>query len=269
MELTDIQIKAFLEEAQIYTWSEFTPPQVNRSSLWVAEIDSFCEVCDQVRPFQDLRPRGGGAGLNLQVKALSTGTSFLEFTCASCRNSKREFHVEQVVESNKVSLQKYGELPRKPLPRDPRLKKFITVDLELYEKGSICLANGYGIAAYTYFRRVVESNIARLIELIEADAQACSVEASVLEALGELKLESPMSEKIRVANNAMPSYLIPNGLNPLGKMYKVLSEGVHAHSDAECLKNAESLIGCLKYLVGELGDRKRGRESFARSIGGL
>ena len=36
-----------------------------------------------------------------------------------------------------------------------------------------------------------------------------------------------MSEKIKVANTALPSHLKPDGLNPLGKLYQALSEGVH------------------------------------------
>ena len=172
MELTDSAIKEFLETAPLYSWQGFSRPARNRSSLWIREIDSFCESCAQVRPFQDCRSSGGGSGM--AIKALSTGTSYLEFTCVSCGKSRREFLVEQVVNDDTIKLQKYGELPRKPLPRDPRLQKFLKDDLDYYEKGLVCLTNAYGIAAYAYFRRVVENNINRLLELIESDAKAIS-----------------------------------------------------------------------------------------------
>ncbi|HEX9871380.1 MAG TPA: hypothetical protein VGC99_22810, partial [Candidatus Tectomicrobia bacterium] len=74
--LTDSDIKEFLENAPLYVWREFRKPAVNRSSLWITEIDAFCETCDQLRPFQDLISRGGGAGM--PVEALKTGTSYFE-----------------------------------------------------------------------------------------------------------------------------------------------------------------------------------------------
>ena len=208
-------------------------------------------------------------GAGMAVRALSTGTSFLTFDCVSCRTAHREFLVQQVVEEKCVRLQKYGELPRKPLPRDARLQNFVKADLEYYEKGLVSLTNNYGIAAYAYFRRVVENNIARLIEMIEADAKSSSAPSDTLDALSALRAESPMSEKIAVANKAIPTYLVPDGLNPLGRLYQSLSEGVHSHTDEECLSNAQVLLDCLKYLVSELADRKHRRESFKSKIGGL
>jgi hypothetical protein len=61
--LTDADIKQFLEDAPLYEWREFKKPVANRSSLWIKEIDATCEVCEQPRPFQDLRSqniRDGG-----------------------------------------------------------------------------------------------------------------------------------------------------------------------------------------------------------------
>ena len=78
-----------------------------------------------------------------------------------------------------------------------------------------------------------------------------------------------MSEKIAIANSALPEYLTPSGLNPLGRLYKILSEGVHSYTDDECLKRAHAVEECLKYLVGELASRKKNRDSFASKIGEL
>ncbi len=61
--ISDKCIKDFLETAPLYSWKEFNKPDINRSNLWIKEIDSFCETCNQWRPFQDMRPRGGGASL--------------------------------------------------------------------------------------------------------------------------------------------------------------------------------------------------------------
>ncbi len=71
--LTDNNIKEFLENTPLYSWREFKSPDMNRSSLWIKEIDAYCETCKQKRPFQDRRSRGSGAGM--PTKSLSTGQS--------------------------------------------------------------------------------------------------------------------------------------------------------------------------------------------------
>jgi hypothetical protein len=265
--LTDADIKMFLEHAPLYSWRHFKRPSVNRSSLHINEIDSYCDVCGQIRPFHDLQPRGGGAGM--AIAALKTGTSYFSFTCVSCRKSKRTYLVEQVLDDETIKIQKYGELPRGNIPRDKILQKFLKDDRDNYEKAVICLSHEYGIAAFAYFRRVVENNISRLLDLIQEDAQASGEASETLKAIQSLRDDSPMSDKIRVANLALPSHLQPDGLNPLGRLYQVLSEGVHSLSEAECLKKARATSECLAFLVSELASRKEHRARFKSMVGGL
>jgi len=146
--LTDNHIKEFLENSPLYSWKEFKKPDFNRNSLWINEIDAYCETCRQHRPFQDLRSSGGGAGM--PEKQLTTGQSFFQFICVSCRKEKHEYLVNQIVTDGIIKFQKYGELPRKHLDRDPILQKFFSNDKDNYKKAVICLANGYGIAAFVY-----------------------------------------------------------------------------------------------------------------------
>lgn len=266
-ELTNADIKAFLETAPLYVWREFKKPRINRSSLLINEIDAFCEHCDQRRPFQDLRSRGGGTGM--RVEALKTGTTYFTFSCVSCRKSQRDYLVEQLVDGETIKIQKYGERPRAKLSRNRALQKFLKDDLENYEKAFICLSHEYGIAAFAYFRRVVENNIFRLLDLVQEDAQASSEDPELLSALQELRGDAPMSEKIRLANKALPNHLKPDGLNPLGKLYQVLSEGVHALSEEECLEKAKSTSECLTFLISEIASRKEHRARFKSMVGQL
>ncbi len=111
--LTDPDIKEFLENAPLYVWREFRKPALNRSSLWITEIDVFCETCDQLQALQDLRSRGGGAGM--PVEALKTGTSYFEFTCVSCRKAKREYLVDQIVGEETIGIQNPGNVPENHL----------------------------------------------------------------------------------------------------------------------------------------------------------
>lgn len=265
--LTDSDIKRFLEEAPLYAWREFKKPFANRSSLWIKEIDSDCEVCEQPRPFQDLRLHGGGSGL--AVEALKTGTSYFQFTCVSCRKAVREYLVEQVVSDEIIRIQKYGERPRRPIPRDRVVQRFLKDDLSSYEKAVVYLSHEYGVAAFAYFRRVVENNISRLLDLVQEEVQSTAANQELVSALAELRKGSPMSEKIKVANHALPEHLKPEGLNPLGKLYQALSEGVHSLSDEECLSRAKVTSECLAFLVSELASRKEHRSRFKSMVGGL
>lgn len=265
--LTDKQIKYFLENAPLYTWAEFKKPKANRSSLWIGAIDSFCEKCGMVRPFHDMRSRGGGAGM--AVKALSTGTSYFEFTCVTCRKEHHKYLLEQIIGDETIKFQKYGQLPRRHLERDSALQKFFSDDSDNYEKAVVCLSHGYGIAAFAYLRRIVENNTIKLIDLVSDDVKSSEADPKILELLSELRKESPMSDKIKIANEALPVYLKPDGLNPLGRLYQVLSEGVHSLSDEECLNRANIVKECLKYLISELSSRKKNRSRFKSMIGSI
>jgi len=265
--LTNLDIKEFLENAPLYSWREFDKPRINRGSLWIKEIDAFCKNCGQLRAFQDLRPRGIDA--RMEVQGLKTGTSYFEFTCVSCRKNMREFLVEQIIDEKTIRFQKYGELPKKQLTRDRVLQRFLRDDLENYEKAVVCLSYEYGVAAFAYFRRVVENNITKLLDLVQEDVQSSSANTEVISALAALRQGSPMSEKIKIANQALPEYLKPDGLNPLGRLYKVLSEGLHNLSDEECLRRAKATSECLAFLVSELASRKQHRTRFKGMIGEL
>lgn len=265
--LTDNHIKEFLESASLYTWKEFERPDFDRNSLWINEIDAYCETCKQQRPFQDLRSRGGGAGM--PIKQLTTGQSFFQFTCVSCRKEKHEYLVDQIVTDETIKFQKYGELPRKHLDRDPILQKFFSNDKDNYEKAVICLANGYGIAAFAYMRRIIESNINELLEMLQEDIKSTNTESPLINKLSQLKESTPMKDKIDIANTALPEYLVPSGLNPLGRLYTILSRGIHSDSDETCLGMAKILQECIKYLISELSSRKKNRESFKKLVGSL
>ncbi|MFK5856341.1 MAG: hypothetical protein QM503_09440 [Bacteroidota bacterium] len=266
-ELSNKLIKEFLEHAPLYTTKTYKRPKVNRASLSIDEIESHCVRCNQSRPFQDMRSRGGGAGYT--VEALKTGISAFELTCASCRKSTISVLVEQTVSEATIALMKFGELPRKALERDTVLQSFFLEDSDNFEKATVCLANGYGIAAFAYYRRIIENNIYKLLDLLSKEIEATDHDEKLLEAIADLRNESPMSDKIKIANSALPKYLVPDGLNPLGRLYQVLSDGVHSLTDQECLDQSSDVKECIRFLVGELASRADHRKRFKGMVGKL
>jgi hypothetical protein len=266
-ELSNKLIKEFLEDTPLYLWKEFKKSKIKRSDLWIREIDAFCETCKKIRPFHSMASRGGGAGQPVQT--LSTGQSHFEFYCASCSKQHYTYLVNHIVNEETIKLQKFGELPKRGLERDRVLQKFFASDSDCYEKAVVCLSYGYGIAAFAYLRRIVENNIFKLLDLLQEDIETSKENHEITNALAELRKESPMSEKIKIANKALPVYLKPDGLNPLGKLYKVLSGGIHSHTDQECLQKANTVKECLKYLISELAFRKENRKRFKSMVGTL
>lgn len=167
----------------------------------------------------------------MAVPRLDTGRSYFEFTCLTCRRASRRYYVVQFVTDEHVDIEKAGQYPRPRLPRNRHVQRFMADDAANYEKAIACLANAYGIGAFAYYRRLVEDNIGRLLELVQEDAAASSSGTETLAALKQLGTNCPMAEKIKIANDAVPAHLKPDGLNPLGRLYGALSEGIHSLSE--------------------------------------
>jgi hypothetical protein len=275
--LDDTEIKMFLETAPLYQWFQYERPSfVNEGFFQINAVDSLCGICGSVRPFHNNNPRVGVAsgtgGSNKIIKAIlehKLGRIQYIFTCVTCKKEQRIFHIEYKLDEKTISLQKYGELPRKKLLRDNELQAFFSADSEYYEKAVVCISNSYGIAAFAYYRRIIESNIHALLDLLRETLADEPKSKEILKALTELKDKSPMSDKIEVANNALPDFLRPNGINPLGTLYKILSEGVHSLSDLECLHRAEKIDGCIKFLINELSSRRKNLTNFKGMINNL
>lgn len=264
--LSDAELRKFLQEAPLYAWREFLLPGAG-VGIQLSQIDVHCEKCGKERPFTDMRP-GNLSGVS-SIATVKTGTSYFNFSCVTCKKDERIYLVEQIVKDGTIRMQKYGERPRAKIPRDPRLQKFLQDDRENYEKAVLCLSHEYGIAAFAYFRRIVETNIGRLLELVEEDAKASGEGEETINALSELRKDSPMSDRIKLANLALPLHLRPDGLNPLGRLYQVLSEGVHSLSEQDCLQKARVTSECLAFLVSELASRRKHREQFKLAVSTL
>ena len=273
--LSDNLIKVFLETTRVHEEVVCQLPSVNRASIQIAQIDGTCNICGPSRPFKNTTNVDPVAealisrGPRTKQNTMSTGHTNFEFQCLTCKKESLLISVHHRVQEGTITLLKYGEFPRKPLARHVQLEKFFAEDSEYYEKAVVCLAQGYGIGAFCYFRRIVEKNIYRLLDLLKNELEVTDDNSVLLQNLEMLKDNTPMSNKIEIANHALPEYLVPSGLNPLGRLYGTLSEGVHSLTDEECLEKSVSIEACLEFLISELSSRKKNRDSFASRVGKL
>ena len=234
------------------------------SALEVREIEVKCEVCECLRPLLNTHTKNFIYFFESDIQSKAVITTF---KCVSCQQFEKTFALlVKKVSSTELSVVKIGEYPKSELPKSKALTKFFRNDREEYNKAVVCMANGYGVAAFAYMRRIVEINIIRLLDQIK---EGVVEDSSIAISINELKITSPMSDRIRIANSALPDYLKPDGFNPLGQIYGLLSDGVHSLSDSECLEMAENIQACLEFLISELATHKQNKEDFKKRLATL
>ena len=74
------------------------------------------------------------------------------------------------------------------------------------------------------------------------------------------------SGKIELVKDLLPPVLKANGINPLGTLYKILSEGIHNKSDEECISIASSLRTILIFLVKQVIRSHDEKKEFTESM---
>lgn len=261
-------LKEFFENGPLYSRINLPFPNQNMLQFYhiLNEIEKYCEVCEISKPFHNTNKEEIAITVNKNIKK---SMSLVHFKCVTCKSSLKSYWLRtEIIEQDCLTLlvSKIGEQPQNELPKSKELAKFFKEDKDEYNKAVICLAHGYGVAAFAYMRRIVENNIDNLLSLI---SEIVDTESSIANSISGIKTTSPMSEKIKIVNKAMPDHLKPDGFNPLGQIYALLSEGVHSLPDEECLDKAKDLQFCLEFLISELASHKENKEKFKQRLSAL
>lgn len=237
----------------------------------VIEISAYCPKCKKIQLFQSRYSTSGFSGVNNSPPDPVEEIIECHFHCvkAKCQEDKRiwVWYHRDIIDGKirKVTLCKCGEWPS----MSPRIEKAVLDvfpdDAELLKKAVSCLREGYGVGAFAYLRQVLEPHINQLLEEIEYSANAQG-DSNVLEKLGELRRESQMSNKIAIAKEALPQFLQVNGINPLGLLYKNLSEGIHGGTDEECLKYANSIYTALCFILKTIASTRKDRQEYVAAL---
>ena len=74
-QLSDSDIKEFLENAPLYVWKEFSRLSVNRRSLWIREIDAFRSLVRWVWQGTELERTSNVRTFDRYLEAKSAGES--------------------------------------------------------------------------------------------------------------------------------------------------------------------------------------------------
>ncbi len=183
---------------------------------------------------------------------------FAVYFCKNCEEMTKTYAFSSWFLSNdlvNVCCFKYGEYPRFGPPNSSRLNSLVEGERDLFLKGRRCEMQGLGIAAFSYYRRVVESQKQRLFDqLIAACKRIPGAEATV-EELEQAKTVTEFSRAVEKIKHGLPTSLLIGGChNPLSLLHSPLSVGIHGLSDQECLERATDIRVILTELVERLAN---------------
>ena len=222
------------------------------SNLWFLpnlHIHLHCERDDGLRRRFDLRKN-----FNLDISQISN-YRFITYLCSDCRVTYKTFAV-LAKRSNDVDVEamKLGEFPPFSVPISSRIQKLLAKsDLDLYRKGVYAEAQGLGIGAATYFRRIVDEQWTRLVTEIRQAAKRLGVKD--LRVYDVALKETQFSKAVKRLKDAIPKkLLILDGKNPLTLLYQPLSKQLHELTDEECLQQAADIRVVLTALLENISD---------------
>lgn len=175
---------------------------------------------------------------------------FITMRCRNCGRSLKRFALStKLLPDGNVEMYKYGEVPPFGPPTPSKVLNLMGGERELFLKGRRCENQGLGVAAFAYYRRVVENQKARIIDEILKVAEKLDADQELIAELKAAKQETRFTEAINRVKHGLPQVLLINGHNPLTLLHSALSEGLHAETDEDCLGLATSIRVVLTELV--------------------
>lgn len=238
----------FLESCGVDSWqsvSDLLTTNYNGHTVLASpEIELYCERCQGVRRFNNTSQNFISPKWN---------NEFVEYGCKNCGRTRKIFALAVIPESDNKSgrVLKLGEYPPFGPPTPARLIKLIGPDRELFLQGRRAELHGLGIGAFAYYRRVVEEQKGRIIEEVGKVAQRIKPSKETAELFAKAAAETQFSTAIELIKAALPESLLIDGHNPLTLLHDALSEGLHEHTDEECLHLATSI----RVVLAELAER--------------
>ena len=165
---------------------------------------------------------------------------------------------------------KLGEDPPFGPPTPARVITLIGPDRNLFLRGRRAENQGFGIGAFAYYRRVVENQKGRIIQEIARVAGKLGASPDVLAEFEKAAAETQFSKAIDQVKSAIPQVLLIDGQhNPLTLLHTALSEGLHDHTDEECLEIAQDIRLVLTELAERASTALREEAELKKSVSRL
>ena len=178
---------------------------------------------------------------------------FVWFRCRNCAGNVKTYALRIIVnaQDNSGKVYKFGETPQFGPPTLPRVITLIRDERDYYFKGQRAENQDMGIAAFAYYRRVVENQKNKILDDIIRVSEKIGAPKKVLEGLNASKKEKQFSKAVRNVKHGIPPALLVNGQNPLTLLHDALSDGMHGQTDEKCFELATHI----RVILTELVDR--------------
>ena len=150
------------------------------------------------------------------------------------------------------------------IPAD--ILKELGEDADLYQKALRNMAEGYGIGACAYFRRLIEKYITPLLQLlleIKKEEGATDLELQKIEAAIKGK---EFSTKTEFAADIAPESIKIQGMNPLRKLHELLSISLHSLEEEKAMEVADALSNTLQFVIRQLRTHYEERKAYIESM---
>ncbi|MEZ5489594.1 MAG: hypothetical protein R3F50_04645 [Gammaproteobacteria bacterium] len=250
-----------MEETTVKEFLETTPPgkevvikeftSVSQRTHYILRPDLHLHCgtkqCEGIRFYESRKSNW--------VSIENYNNEYLTYLCRNCKRSLKTFSIraKYVVDEKKWIVSKFGEKPAFGPPTPARAFNLIGGERDLFLLGRRNENQGMGIGAFVYYRRVIESQKIRIFDELIRVISKISPEDQVLAELELAKKETQFTKGVEAIKHALPQSLNINGYNPLTLLHSALSEGVHEHSDEECLELASSVRTVLFEFAERLG----------------
>lgn len=275
--MENIDFCTFIENSSLYEEAETnidfinSHGHINLNSKMIPNF--YCSSCTRNQRFDLMK---NGESENYWNKTLSDVFRIV-YRCRNCQNSYKTISLRVMSLSDRhdlgtgthsVKLQKVGEFPERVIPIPKRIDRLMGGDRKLFHKGLKCENLGMGIAAFAYYRRVIDSKknviFDEIIKVLKIDGS----DELLIDELTAAKSETQFTKSIDRIKKALPNSLKIQGQDPLKLLYAALSEGLHSQQDEECLQKAKDIKIILFHLIEKielsLNDDKALKEAVNR-----
>lgn len=212
--------------------------------------------------------------LGSRGSAPETPDSLIEsiaYTCFLCRKQTltviyRKVEIQRRSDGTQttVAVIKIGQYPEPAIEIPNGVSKNLGQEAAgLYRKALVSRNHGFGLAAVSYMRRVVEDKTNELIEVAAKLAESHNIDTAVVAAMrgaADSKKYTTYEDKLKFAATVFPDNLKVGGANPLNVLYGLVSGGLHGLGEPECIALADETRDVFEYvfekLQAEIDDRK-------------
>jgi hypothetical protein len=161
---------------------------------------------------------------------------------------------------------KIGQFPEQSTSISSAIEKRLGASAVFYRRALTCRNEGFGLAAVAYFRRVVEDKTNELVDVVADSAQTMGMSEGDVAHIRAAKAQKRYEDKLKVAAEAIPNVMKPDGANPLQALYDLLSVGLHTQTEEECLQVADEVREIFDYLFDRLRAEIEDRMSFVARV---